>query len=146
MKIEFLQDVAQKEPKLVIVAADYNRDVQALSDQLERLYSKTVNGYTEERVQILSQADILRIYAEGQHVFCQTADGIYILRSRLYEMEATLDSQTFVRISKCELINKHKILRLDVSLSGTVGVILEGNVKTYTSRRYVSKIKAVFGL
>ncbi|MBQ7336536.1 MAG: LytTR family transcriptional regulator, partial [Clostridia bacterium] len=105
MKIEFLQDVAQKEPKLVIVAADYNRDVQALSDQLERLYSKTVNGYTEERVQILSQADILRIYAEGQHVFCQTADGIYILRSRLYEMEATLDSQMFVRISKFELVN-----------------------------------------
>jgi hypothetical protein len=33
-----------------------------------------------------------------------------------------------------------------VSLSGTVGVHLEGGVKTYTSRRYMQKLKAVFGL
>ena len=146
MKIEFLKDPTQKEPRLLVVAADRDEKTDALMEQLERMYSDTVKGYGEDRVQILKQADILRVYAEGQRVFCQTLEGVFLLRARLYEMEEQLDPQVFVRISKCEIVNTAHILRLDVSLSGTVGVHLEGGVKTYTSRRYMQKLKAVFGL
>jgi len=146
MKIEFLQDVTQPDPKIVVVAAQKTAEVSQICEELERMYEKTVSGYTEDRVEMLAQSDIIRIYAEGAHVYCQTVDGIRLLHARLYEMEEQLNTQTFVRISKCELVNKNKILSLDVSLSGTVGVWLEGNVRTYTSRRYVKKIKQVFGI
>lgn len=146
MKIEFLQDAAEEDVKLLVVAAERTDEVERICEQLERMYEKTLNGYADNRVQMIAQSDIIRIYAEGQHVYCQTADGVWLLHARLYEMEDILDAQTFVRISKCELVNKNKILRLDVSLSGTVGVTLEGSVRTYTSRRYVKQIKQIFGI
>ena len=146
MKIDFLKDALQTEPKLMVVAAERDEKIDALMEQLERMYSDTVKGYVGERVQILKQAEILRVYAEGQRVLCQTEAGVFLLRARLYEMEEQLDPQVFVRISKCEIVNTAHILRLDVTLSGTVGVQLTGGIKTYTSRRYMKKLKAVFGL
>ncbi len=146
MKIEFWKDATQAEPKLAVVARERSDRVETLLSELERMYSGTVKGYLDDRVELLPQSAILRVYSEGAHVFCQTAERVYALRARLYEMEAYLNPAHFVRISKCELVNKNKILCLDVSLVGTVGVYLEGNVKTYTSRRYVARIKEVFSI
>lgn len=146
MKIEFIKDPAEKDVRLAVIAAEKSERVDSLLDELERSYLGVINGYTDDRVQLLHPKDVLRVYAEGQRVLCQTHEGTFVLRSRLYEMEARLDPHRFVRISKCELVNARKILRLDVSLTGTVGVILEGNVKTYTSRRYMKRIKDIFGV
>ncbi len=146
MKIEFLQDLEQTDPKIVVVAAEKEGRAEILLNDLERMWGDTVTAYDGDRVQILKQAEILRIYAEGAHVYCQTAEGSFLLRARLYEIEQMLDPQCFVRISKCEIVNIRRILRLDVSLVGTVGVVLEGNIKTYTSRRYMQKLKAAFGI
>ena len=146
MRIEFLQDPNQSEPRIIVVAQEHDERVAQICDQLERMYAKTVRGYADDRVQMLAQSDIIRVYAEDTRVYCQTADGVWLLHARLYEMEETLDAQTFVRISKCELINKNKIERLDVSLTGTVGIWLEGNIRTYTSRRYMKQIKRIFGV
>ncbi len=146
MKIAFSEDKTLCEPKLVLHAARRDEQTETVLSQLERLYADTVNAYRDECVYVLRQSDILRVWAEGAHVFCQAGSEIYSLHARLWEMEERLDAQTFVRISKWEIVNKNKILRLDVSLVGTVGVTLEGNVKTNTSRRYMKTIKAVFGL
>lgn len=146
MKIEFLQDPRAEETLIRVIAAERSESVERLLADLEATYTDLVKGYDEERVVLLRPSDILRIYAEDARVWCQTEDGTYLVRSRLYEMEKRLDAQTFVRISKCELVNVHHIRHLDVSLSGTVGILLDGNVRTYTSRRYMKAIKAVFGL
>ena len=146
MKIEFIKDPAEEDVRLAVIAAEKSERVESILDELERSYLSVINGYADDRVQLLRPKDILRVYAEGQRVLCQTNEGIFTLRARLYEMEERLTPHRFVRISKCELVNTRKILRLDVSLSGTVGIVLEGNVKTYTSRRYMQKIKSVFGI
>ncbi|MBQ8416480.1 MAG: LytTR family transcriptional regulator [Clostridia bacterium] len=146
MKIEFLQDPTRKEPVLAVVAAEESAQVKSLMERLERTYGGVIKCFDGEEIVMLSPEQILRIFAQGHRVLCQTAEGIFFLKERLYEIEAILGEDCFVRISKSELVNKDKILRLDVSLSGTVGVYLEGEIKTYTSRRYVPRIKAVFGL
>jgi len=38
------------------------------------------------------------------------------------------------------------IKRMDISRTGTIGVELVGNINTYASRRYVTKIKKQLGL
>lgn len=144
MKIEFLQDRAEEEVRLLVVSAEYDGEAKRITEELNRLYGDTVQAYHEnERIRIPS-AEILRIFAQGQKVFCQTESGIFTLHARLYEMEEQLDPKRFVRISKCEIVNKQKILRLDLSLTGTIGIRLEGNIKTYTSRRYMPKIREMF--
>ena len=76
----------------------------------------------------------------------QTMEGIYQLRERLYELEERLGSEAFLRISHSEIVNRRRICRLDVSLTGTIAVILEGGITTYVSRRYVPRIRKALEL
>ena len=44
------------------------------------------------------------------------------------------------------MVNLNKVTALDLSLTGTIRLTLEGDVAVYVSRRYVKKIKQVLGL
>ena len=80
------------------------------------------------------------------HLPAQTAQGIFSVRERLYELEERLDRQQFVRISHSEIVNLRQVTGLDLGLTGTIRMTLTGGVTTYVSRRYVKKIKEVLGL
>ena len=103
-------------------------------------------GWQGGRAVPLAAEDILRCYGEEKGVKCQTPGGVYDLKARLYELEGRLDRHTFVRISHSEIISLRKITALDLSLTGTIRVTLEGGAVSYVSRRYVRKIKEALGL
>ena len=71
---------------------------------------------------------------------------MYTARQRLYELEEELEGTRFVRVSHSEMVNLNKVTALDLSLTGTIKLTLEGDVAVYVSRRYVKKIKQVLGL
>mgnify|MGYP000642098862 CR=1 FL=1 len=91
---------------------------------------------------LLPQSQVVRCYAQDKRVYA-TVDGgaVYLLRERLYGLEEQLDRGKFVRISNGEIINLDKVTAVDLSLSGTIRMTLEGTVYAYVSRRYVKKIK-----
>ena len=146
MKVEISVDKEQKEPKVVIVTSEITDEIRELERRLSLDCADTVNAYTKRGMRIIRSSDIIRIYSECQKVLCQTDDGIYVLHARLYELEGKLDSRLFVRISNSEIVNCRKILTLDASVTGTICINLEGNIRAYSSRRYVQKIKSKFGL
>ena len=51
-----------------------------------------------------------------------------------------------VRISKSEIINLRFVKRLDLSITGTIGIQLKTGETAYVSRRYVNRIKSILGL
>ena len=138
MQIEFKHDPDQTEPKLTITAADLTDEIAGLLRQLE-------HG-RPERVLLLRPEDILCFYAEDKGVKAQTGEDAYTVRERLYELEERLDPRTFVRISHSEIVNLKKVTGLDLKLSGTIKMTLEGGTVCWVSRRYVKKIKQALGL
>ena len=64
----------------------------------------------------------------------------------MYELEDRLDKSCFLRISHSEIVNLKKVRRFDLSLSGTICVVLADGTTAYASRRYVSKIKDILGI
>ena len=68
------------------------------------------------------------------------------MRPRLYELEERLNKRLFVRISNSEIINLKKVIRLDLSMSGTICVELSNQTTAYVARRYVTKIKQALGI
>ena len=90
--------------------------------------------------------EIPRFYTDGQGVSAQTAGETYAVRLRLYELEERLDQTRFVRISNSEIINLDRVTAVDLSLSGTICMTLDGTVKAYVSRRYMKKIKEVLNM
>lgn len=136
VRIEFIDGLT--EPEAVICTSDITEEVLRAEALLR---GGILNGYRENEVTRLPTGEILRIYAERQKVYAETADGVYQLRQRLYTLEEELDKGQFLRISNSEIVNSAAIRRLDISLTGTIGVELRGGIRTYASRRYVKKIK-----
>ena len=124
--------------------AAHRPGVKALAARLEG--GGVLVGWQGGRAVPLAAEDILRCYGEEKGVKCQTPGGVYDLKERLYELEGRLDRHTFVRISHSEIISLRKITALDLSLTGTIRVTLEGGAVSYVSRRYVRKIKEALGL
>ncbi len=103
-------------------------------------------GFQGERVTVLEPSQLYRVYASGGKVYAEATGGTYLLRLRLYEAEQRLERHAFVRISNGEIINLKQVKGFDLSFVGTICVSLSNGTVTYVSRRYVSKIKQLFGI
>ena len=137
MKVELRIDPGCGGVSVVINAPALTDEVKALAARLEG--GGVLIGWQGGRAVPLAAEDILRCYGEEKGVKCQTPGGVYDLKERL-------DRHTFVRISHSEIISLRKITALDLSLTGTIRVTLEGGAVSYVSRRYVRKIKEALGL
>lgn len=146
MNVELHIDPSLPEITVTLRAPARTEAVEAL---LARLTAEdgTLLGFLEGGTAVpLEPEDILRFYGEEKEVRAQTADGVYTMRQRLYELEEELWGRRFVRISHSEIVNLRQVTALDLSLTGTIRMTLRGGVVTYVSRRYVKKIKEVLGL
>lgn len=146
MQVEVKLDPAHIEPRVIILTANMTDEVTALINQLTQEPAAMITGVRDEKLILLDEKDIIRVYAQDGKVFATTAKGDFALKQRLYEMEERLDKRSFVRISNGEIINLRKAKGFDLKLTGTICVSLEGGVVTYVSRRYVAKIKQVLGV
>lgn len=143
MEVEIRVEPGRQEPKIVILAGTESEELNRLADSLAELALGPVQVNRREERLLLPQGEFLRFYADGKGVSGQTAEEVYTVRLRLYELEERLDPSRFVRISNSEIINLDRVTSVDLSLSGSICMTLDGAVKAYVSRRYMKKIKEV---
>ncbi|MGE7129281.1 LytTR family DNA-binding domain-containing protein [Lysinibacillus xylanilyticus] len=141
MKVEVSIDPACKEPKVIIHTDKMTDEIENIMQCITSTEMNTLSVLSHRGVEFINCGDIVRIYTEQKKVFVQTMASIYNVRFRLYELEEKLNTQMFVRISNAEIVNRNMIIHMDISKTGTIGVELKGGIKTFASRRYVTKIK-----
>ena len=147
MEIEVKLDPTCRQPRVVIHTDRVTEQVSALVRRISEADMPAVlSGFRDGVLEVLEPDSILRIYSQSGKVLAETDQGTYILRLRLYEVEARLDPARFVRISHGELIQLRCVRHFDLSFTGTICVTLSNGTVTYVSRRYVSKVKQVLGL
>lgn len=146
VQIEVKIDPSCTEPKVIIVADSMSEEIQSLVKRLSADIPQVISGIRDERLEVLKEDELIRVYAGSGKVFAVTEQGEYVLRLRLYELEERLDRQKFVRISNSEIVNLKKVKSFDLSFAGTVCVELLNGTVTYVSRRYVPKIKKILGI
>ncbi|MBM6871039.1 LytTR family DNA-binding domain-containing protein [Pseudoflavonifractor phocaeensis] len=146
MKVEIRIVPDRKEPAVVIEAAERTAEVEALAKALSGRPGGLLTGRQGERAVFFPPEEVLRFYGEQKLVKAQTGTGVWTVDQRLYELEEQLDRHTFVRISHSEIVNLRKVTGLDLSLTGTICMTLEGGTTVYVSRRYVKKIKEALDL
>lgn len=146
MQVEIKIDSSCTEPKIIIMTNSVTEEVNDIIKKLSEDKPDIISGIKNEKIEVLEQADLIRIYANAGKVFAVTDNGEYVLRLRLYEAEQRLDARQFVRISNSEIINLKKVKHFDLSFTGTICVRLSNGMVTYVSRRYVSKIKKKLGI
>jgi len=146
VKIEVKVDAACAETTVVICTDKVTDEIQQLVRKLSQDAPQVIVGFREDEAVILTQEEMLRVYAEGGKVYAETSSGRFQMRQRLYELEERLDAKRFVRISNAEIVNLGWIRGFDLSFAGTICVRMKNDAVTYVSRRYVAKIKQVLGL
>ena len=146
MQIEVKMDSSYAEPKIIILTAAMTEEVNNIMDKLSKEIPRIISGSRNEKIEVIDERDIVRIYANAGRVYAVTEKGEYTLRLRLYEVEERLNTNQFARISNSEIINLKKVKNFDLSFTGTICVELMNGTTTYVSRRYVSKIKKILGL
>ena len=146
MQVEIKIDRSYTEPKILILTDAVTEDISNIVKKLSENVPQIISGCKDEKIEVLEQPDLIRIYANTGKVFAVTDKGVYTLRLRLYEIEERLDPHLFVRISHAEIINLKKVQSFDLRFTGTICVRLSNGTITYVSRRYVSKIKKALGL
>jgi len=145
VKIDVELDPAQPELWVKVLSPGETPELAALLKRLEE--PGRLLGFRDGAAVPLDPDDILRFYGEDKEVRAQTVKGeTCTVRQRLYELEERLPRRAFIRVSHSEIVNWKRVTALDLSLTGTIRVTLEGGVETYVSRRYVKKIKEVLGL
>lgn len=134
-------------PEIQVCNKELTPQVQQLVEDISAFVNEGIacTDFRGEKI-MLSTRDILRIYTENQRVMVQDVQGVYSTQEKLYELEERLDEGQFFRISKSEIVNLKKIKRLDLSITGTIKVMLSDGTETYTSRRNVTKLKQILGI
>ncbi len=146
MEIEISVDKNYIIPKIIIKTSSMNEEVQKIVSMLSKDEIKVISGMKEDKVEILDENNISRVYAQNGMVYASTQNGVYVLKLRLYEIEEILNNKKFVRISKSEIINLREVKNFDFSFVGTISVQMKNNDVCYVSRRFVSKIKKILGI
>ncbi len=146
MQVEIKIDSSYIKPKIIILTASMTEDVNNIVKKLSEDTSQIISGQKDEKIEIIEQSDLIRIYANAGKVYAVTNKGEYILRFRLYEIESRLPFNEFIRISNSEIINLRKVNNFDLSFTGTICVKLSNGTTTYVSRRYVPKLKKILGI
>ena len=135
-------DKKYRELEVHVCNDELTDEVHSVMDQLHSIFDISLTATDEAGNHcILRPGDIITFYAEGQKVFALDDKKKYTVSRTLYELEQELEKLGFTRISRSELVNYRRIKSLDLSLTGTIRVIMKNGYETYTSRRNVSKLK-----
>ncbi|MBP5281012.1 MAG: LytTR family transcriptional regulator DNA-binding domain-containing protein [Lachnospiraceae bacterium] len=142
MQIKPEIDPKYKEIELHVCKDQSDEEVAHILGELRAWFVESLKAVDERGNQcLLPLNSVYSFFAEGQRVFALDEKQRYVISKKLYELEEAYGEDNFVRISKSELVNVKKIKSLDLSLTGTIKVIMKNGYETFSSRRNIAKIR-----
>ncbi|WP_331435077.1 LytTR family DNA-binding domain-containing protein [Bacillus sp. SA1-12] len=134
MKLLLNIDSAFKETKVMIEGPELDDNVQELIDFIHGMKKEFLVGRKGDMQYILKPSEIHYFHTENEQVIAVTKTDSYRLREKLYELEATLPSSKFIRLSKSVIANLYELSRFEASFNGTLCVYFKSGAKEYVSR------------
>ncbi|MBQ2704021.1 MAG: LytTR family transcriptional regulator [Clostridia bacterium] len=126
----------------------YAKQNLPLVEDIKRLaegYKTELIGYKDKEIVPLDLAEIICIAVISNKVYAICEKENYLLKERLYVVEAGLPDD-FLKINQSCLANVKKIKSFDASISGTLKVHFQNGYTDYVSRRQLKAIKERLGI
>ncbi len=126
----------------------YAKQNSPLVEDIKRLaegYKTELIGYKDKEIVPLDLAEIICITVIGNKVYAICEKEKYLIKERLYVVEAGLPDN-FIKINQSCLANIKKIKSFDASISGTLKVHFQNGYTDYVSRRQLKSIKERLGI
>lgn len=88
------------------------------------------------RVILIDVDEVDRLKAAGNYVEVHTGARHHLVRETMASLEARLDPERFVRVSRASIVNASRVRELQPMFSGDFVVVLRDGTKVAGSRRY----------
>ena len=142
IKIRFEQDSLLPHIEVVVRASEQDSQVSELMQMLSSQDSKLLMITDIHNItHAVPMNDIILLSVSRKQTKVITADDNYTIPCSLQNIERNLDPQSFVRISRHEIVNLLKVRHYDFSLSGTLRLQLVNGQETWASRRSIPVIR-----
>ncbi|MBR6328772.1 MAG: LytTR family transcriptional regulator [Lachnospiraceae bacterium] len=145
--IDVVLDERYVDPKITIQTREKTEQVENIINAIETVSKRdfpVIPAYRDDRLEFISQRDIIRICTSGRKIIVQTENGSYTVKKTLVGVEEMLNPERFYRISQSEIVNMYKVKCLDISTVGTIGIEFDDGTKSWVARSRVKSIKERF--
>ena len=137
-------DPSVAESEVIIRAKEETALVSRIVSLVQQYSSQDrtpITVYQSSSRNSVDQLDIIRIYTQERKLVIWTRDGAYYVKNTLRELEESLDTEWFVRISRYEIINLNWVRDFDLTIRGTIKVVFEDGSSAWAARRYVRVVE-----
>lgn len=145
MKLIIEQESNCEEIEIIIRCSSINSELQKIIDAI-KICSFTITAYKDGYLQKINHEDVCYIESVDEKTFIYCENDVYDCKMKLFELEDTLTTSSFVRISKSCILNIDFIEKVRPMLNGKYEVLLLNGEKLIINRHYVPDFKKRFGL
>jgi len=146
MKVEIVVDKNLKEKEVIIKTPIIDQESLDIKEKILANELEVLSGIYDDKLEIISPDDIIRIYAKDKKVFTVTEKKTYLMKLPLYKIEDYLNGKNFVRISNSEIINLDKTKNFDFKYLGTISCEMDNGDICFVSRRAMKKVREILGV
>ena len=143
MKIEIREGFDNIE--VIIKCPEITNEIRRMKSLLhgyEQRISCNKNGITH----LVDKHDILYFESVDKRCFLYTADDVYEVSLKLYEVEEMLADAGFLRNAKSQILNIARIKSLCPDFGGRIEVVMDNGERVIVSRQYAKLLKERLGL
>ena len=142
VKVRFEKEAGRQDIDVLFTASHVDNQVATLMNRVADPLSATWEVRDSEGFAVTLQEDsIATISIDSKRLRIVADDGVYWLKMTLQDAEKALNPSMFLRVSRYEIVNLHKVKRFDFTITGTLRVEMEDGTDTWASRRFIPVIK-----
>lgn len=143
MKIKIEIDENLTEEEIVIRGSSLTEEMTAVQRAVAEVLARkqTLTFYKKETEFYIPLDEILFFETEAGSISAHTAEDVYTVKYKLYELERVLP-RNFIRVSKSTILNTSKVYSVERNLTASSVVEFAGSHKqVYVSRYYYKSLK-----
>ncbi|MBQ8782008.1 MAG: LytTR family transcriptional regulator [Oscillospiraceae bacterium] len=144
MNIRIIENI-ETALQVIIECRKADDEVMKLKNHIE-LFDNKLTARLEDKTFLINPTDTLYFESVDDRTFLYTADKVYEIRHRLYELEELLSDRDFIRISKSQIVNINCIKSLVPELNRSLSATLSNGEILTVSRRYVKPLRILLGI
>ena len=142
VNVRFEKEKGRKDIDILFTASEVDNQVAVLMNRVADPLSVTWEVRDEQGGAVtLPEDQIAIISVDSRRLRIVAEDGVYFLKMPLQDVEKALNPSMFLRVSRYEIVNLHKVRRFDFTITGTLRVEMEDGTDTWASRRFIPTIK-----
>lgn len=135
----------EKNLKVTIFCCQIDERVRKLKKHIE-LFDENIRGKRNKETVFVKLSEVLYFETVDNRTFLYTVDDVLEVEQKLYELERVLSSKDYIRGSKSQIINVHKITSLKPELNRSIQATLCNGERLNISRKYAKEIRKLLGI